>query len=750
MQSPEDEDEGTLLTGHGSHDTIGPSLHTKRRRRKEQQEEDDSSELSDESDDEEDSRRDAQKIRFNKMPLRIRSGSSPARPSKLKDEVTGDDVKVTITSPSRPPESFGLRRGSLSAVDTIKQRARRDTATSSEMSSENEDSLVFGRKKMLGRNAKQSLLLSDIIQEEEHKRHTDLDDEDELSGSDMSELEDIADADILLDIGAPLAAVDTLDSIPPVPPLRIGSTMSSHSSSPKKRRELPTELARLPTGRPLSLVQPVSLLSKALKTGGSADDNPLQKYATLSGKGEPNPLWIKVLFPGSEEEDSPIEVPTRKNKETGPLTVAEFIGLCLWRYVEDEKKPAIEGDQLDVNQWVVYMVDFGEVEYDFPPLGRTKPITDFTNNNNKPGRLRPGQKPWDEFAIVKANETQRTENEKVTPNLVQDAQRAGSIAQPERSRSETPSLFARTGGDLAVNSSFIPNRNPITGPSFALGAPRKDSTAQLLDLPTTTVPTSRGRSGVSKVLRIHYTDSETFSSSMIEIETTTDTYIAEVFRQACDRLHLTNRTLYVLKVRGTALVVPEDRTVEALAERTQLDLQRRRFIGIGGRDGAQSPSSGSPNAPLLLTTVGTPTKSKKKGFALVGSSSSRPAAYDVGAIGFHQLGPGGKRYQVLRRQPLSFAPSHPKVIALDGEYIHIMPAANMDLDGAGAGGKTTSVHMRDVIGCKVARKHPKLIRILVYREKETKRYEFEAGSRQEAAEIVDEIRRAVERVVGSN
>ena len=143
-------------------------------------------------------------------------------------------------------------------------------------------------------------------------------------------------------------------------------------------------------------------------------------------------------------------------------------------------------------------------------------------------------------------------------------------------------------------------------------------------------------------------------------------------------------------------------------------------------------------------------RSKKKGFALVGSSSSRPAAYDVGAIGFHQLGPGGKRYQVLRRQPLSFAPSHPKVIALDGEYVHIMPAANMDLDGAGAGGKTTSVHLRDVIGCKVARKHPKLLRILVYREKETKRYEFEAGSRQEAAEIVDEIRRAVERLGGPN
>ncbi|GAM90300.1 hypothetical protein ANO11243_083430 [Dothideomycetidae sp. 11243] len=735
--SQDDEDEGTLLTGHGSNDTIGPTLNARRRRRKEQQEDDDSSELSDESDDEED-KRDAQRIRFNKMPLRIRSGSSPARPSKLKDEVNSDDVKVMVTSPSRPPDSFGLRRGSLSAIDTIKQRARRDTATSSEMSSENEESMVFRRQRASGRAVKQSMLLSDIIQEEEHKRQT-TDMDDELSGeSDMSDLEDTADADMLLEIGAPLTTVDTFDSIPPVPPLKVSSNSSSQGMSPRKRKDTPAELSRLPTKRPVSMIQSVSLLSKALKTNGSGDENPLQKFATFSGKGETTPLWIKVLFPGSKDADAHIEVPTRKSKESGQLTVADFIGLCLWRYVEETKQPAIEGDDLNVNKWVVYMVDFGEVEYDFPPLGRTKPITDFTTNNNKPGRLRPGQKPWDEFAIVHANDKQFKENESATPDFNMDTtSRSASIAQPERSRSETPSLFTARQD----SSSFVPGRNPITGPSFALGALRKDSTAPLMDVPTANAPSSRNRTGVSKTIQINYTDMDTFQTSSFEIETTTDTYIAEVFRQACDRLNLTNRSLWVLKIRGTALTVPEDRTVEALADRLNLDLQRRRFIGE--RDGAQSPSSQSPNAPLLLTTVGTPTKTKKKGFAL---GSSKPA-YDVGAIGFHQLGPGGKRYQVLRRQPLSFAPSHPKVIALDSEYIHIMPAANMDLDG-GAGGKTTSVHLRDVIGCKVARKHPKLLRVLVYREKETKRYEFEAGSRAEAAEIVEEIRRGVERFGG--
>ena len=296
--------------------------------------------------------------------------------------------------------------------------------------------------------------------------------------------------------------------------------------------------------------------------------------------------------------------------------------------------------------------------------------------------------------------------------------------------------------DLAGMSSYVPNRNPITGPSFSMGAMRQNSVTPLADMPLPAAPASRGRSGVKKTLHIHYTDQETLQSRTIDIETSTDSYIAEIFRQACEQLNLTNRTLYVLKVRGTALVVPEDRTVEALSERTHLDLQRRRFIGFEERDGAHSPTAESPNAPLLLTSVGTPTKAKKRGFGL---GMSKPA-FDAGAIGFHQLGPGGKRYQVLRRQPLSFAPSHPKVIALDGEYIHIMPN-NSDLDGAS--GKTTSVHLKDVIGCKVARKHPKILRVVVFRERDPKRDELEAGSRAEAAEIVAEIRSGMEKFGGA-
>lgn len=46
----DEDDEGGMVTGRGSTDTVGPGPNVRRKRRREQQEEDDSSDLSDDSD----------------------------------------------------------------------------------------------------------------------------------------------------------------------------------------------------------------------------------------------------------------------------------------------------------------------------------------------------------------------------------------------------------------------------------------------------------------------------------------------------------------------------------------------------------------------------------------------------------------------------------------------------------------------------------------------------------------------------
>lgn len=53
----DEEDEGGMVTGRGSTDTVGPGPNIKRRKRREQHDEDDSSDLSDESEDDVDETR---------------------------------------------------------------------------------------------------------------------------------------------------------------------------------------------------------------------------------------------------------------------------------------------------------------------------------------------------------------------------------------------------------------------------------------------------------------------------------------------------------------------------------------------------------------------------------------------------------------------------------------------------------------------------------------------------------------------
>ena len=136
----EEVEDGGLLTGDA--DTMAPSIATKRRRRREH-EEDDSSDLSDDSEEEQDNRA-GQQIKFAKLPVRTRAGSSPLQSSNLRQ----------MTTASPPRAGAGTRRGSQSALDTVKERVRRDTVTSSEVSSENEfDNSGFHHQREAAREA---------------------------------------------------------------------------------------------------------------------------------------------------------------------------------------------------------------------------------------------------------------------------------------------------------------------------------------------------------------------------------------------------------------------------------------------------------------------------------------------------------------------------------------------------------------------------------------------------------------------
>ena len=613
------------------------------------------------------------------MPVRNRSGSSPIRSSFAKD-----GVEVLITSPSRRSNEGRLRSGSLTGVEAVKQRARRDTTTSSEMSSENElDPSLFGaRRKQTNpiKAAKAGSLLTEKHKEDERQQMSNLtttineDSEAESDRSDLSsEFAETADSESLLDD----VRASSLTDMPP--PLNV------NKESPSKLKNVASSslLQPLPPARPISTIQPISLLGQALRAGKSKPKNPVEAFARLSGKGALDPLNIRIYAPFSESPNKPFEMPLLKNVQASDsgeipqVTVADAIGLSLWRYREESLKPAIDESRLNVNLWVLRMVEDGEVEYDFPPLNRTQPIAAFTSNNNRGPRGRSREKPYDEFALVEATQAQIQENKKLTPKfdkLVEatkvEAPEAGSQRQSQIERKETP---------LAATAL----RKPAPAPADKPALPAIHSTPRM---------------GPPKMLKIHFTSLEAFSQ-ISTIEVTTDTYLAEVLDTVCKRWKL-DKSYHILKVSGTNTIAPVDRTVESLGARTDLDLVRRRFANDGALGLAGSPGSSSPNAPLILAAE-TSAKGQRKGKIM------HPLAQNPEIINNTAK---YKKYNVLRKQPMSFAPSHQRVLLMDEDYMHILPGeTGKTLFDSSV--KTSRVPFSMIVGGNGSTRHPKTFRV---------------------------------------
>ena len=617
------------------------------------------------------------------MPLRNRSGSSPIPESNLEDDLK-EGSESHLPSFAKPFGHTRLRGDSFGAVEAIKQRARRDTTTSSDMSSESEfNSSTFKRKQIpLGKSTNLTNLLQKKFKEDEMLRPSNLSEtinEDSPNESDASSLSsgfaETADPGSLLeDIRDPLPS--SLTNMKP--------TISLNLDSPRKSNHTPSTLLQaLPPPRPISTVQPISLLGQAIKARNSKPKNPLESFAKLSGKGALDPLYIRIYVPLSNFPTKSFEMPLLRMRpdatgaDKSQVTVAEAIGLSLWRYHEEGLEPSIEGTRLNVNRWTLRIFDDGEVDFDFPALSRTKPIVDFTLNNNRGVRARLRERPYDEFALVEATDDQFLENQSLTPMYNQQMESGPSTLPPE--------LKATTGPSM---SRIYTHSNLKSGP-------------QLADNPVVPVSHSTPRIGPPKSLRISFTNLEALTQ-ITTIEVTTDTYIAEVLDTVCKRWKL-DKADHILKVSGTNTVAPVDRTVEAMGAYADLILVRRRFATEGAIGFAGSPGSSSPNAPLLLT-AGTPTKKSKR---MIQPMQQPIFKQDLlGNLARY------KRYIVLRKQPMSFTSAHQRLLLMDDDYMHILPGDNgRTLFDSSA--KTSRIPFSMIVGCKVSRRHPKTFRVCI-------------------------------------
>ncbi|KAJ5081890.1 hypothetical protein NUU61_010154 [Penicillium alfredii] len=743
-----DDEEGGMVTGKNNMDITGRRHHgraQKKKGRRERQhqenqrqaeaEDDDSSDLSDESDDDGDNaRRAVDQIKFHKMPLRRdRADSSPIRSTDHRDR-----PEVMITSPSTHNVATHYRTGSLGTAVTSKERPRRDTTTSSDISTDNDADLRSYRQGQVQFSA------TDQVEEHRRKRRErtgsrgdesiaaeDLPDEAEDSGAESvgsalsSEFDATAGSGSLLLAGVgitgTLGASSPMISMHKLPP-----GTGPQNASPRKSKTPAPELQDLPPPRPISTIQPVSLLTRQLKARKRAPSNPVEKFMVLSGRGQDDSLYLKIYAPFASDPEDPLDLPLMREsklaEQPAPVTVAETIGLALWKYSEDARDPSIEREKLTVNRWTLRMVEDGEVEYDFPALGRTLPMTDFTSNNNQASKARGRSrgKPYDEFALVEASKTEFQENERLYPQFSQ------SLGSDE---SDQPVGLAVSSTQPATQAKPAPPRqNPILGQPFSSAL--NDSTLTPADRPAVPVSHATPRLGVSKTLKVRFINLEA-SAHVMTLNTSTDSYIAELLDSVCKRWGL-DKGNYLLKVMGSNTIAPLDRTVEALGNITELDLVRRRF-GAGPLSLGGSPGSSSPNAPLMVDSSNPTTvkKGKKGGQRMLSSLSQKQ---DL-------IGGYYRRYHVFRKQPMTFTASNHRILTFDNDYMHIMPA---ETGKTGSDAKTRSIGFNDVVGCKVSRRHPKSFRVVVLRGNdatEQKRYDFESRNALEAVEIVDEIKK---------
>jgi hypothetical protein len=672
------------------------------------------------------------RIKFDKMPIRRdRADSSPRRSEDQRER-----PEVMITTPST--------QNVANQDHQVPLRPRRDTTTSSDLSTDNEtehrgykqgqvqfsgsDQILEPprrRRERTGSRGAESLALGELHEE----------DEDEDSGAESVGSAISSDFDNTAGSGSLLLAgvAGGLNMSSPMMINKLPSGTGLQNGPSRKHRTPAPALQDLPPPRPISMIKPVSLLTSQLTSRKRAPSNPVDKFVVLSGRGQGDPLYLKIYVPFSSDPDDPLDLSlTRESKlaeQPALVTVAETIGLALWKYLEDARGPKIAREKLTVNRWTLRMVDDGEVEYDFPALGRTLPMMDFTSNNNQSAKSRGRSrgKPYDEFALVEASTSEFEENERLYPQF------STSVGSEEADQLVNLGVPGAQPAAQKKTPQTTPARaNPILGHPFSSAL--NHSTLTPADRPAVPISHATPRLGVSKTLKIRFINTEA-SAHVMTINTSTDSYIAEILDTVCKRWGQ-DKGNYLLKVMGSNTIAPLDRTVEALGSITELNLVRRRFGG-GPLALGTSPGSSSPNAPLMVDTVDTTTSKKSKKEAKKGAQRALPSSSQKQ----DNLGGYYRRYHVFRKQPMSFTASNHRILTFENDYMHIVPG---DTSKTVSSGKTRSISFSDVIGSKVSRRHPKSFRVMIVRGNdatEQKRYDFEARNTNEAEEIVGEIKK---------
>ncbi|KAL8283256.1 hypothetical protein RQP46_006034 [Phenoliferia psychrophenolica] len=423
------------------------------------------------------------------------------------------------------------------------------------------------------------------------------------------------------------------------------------------------------------------------KSDSPSASNPFSAlYAALASRAS-DALSLSIYFPHSKTPNKPLKVNVKKD-----LSVEEVIGAGLWSYWEEGREPKLDVDAEDpqhdeTTKWNLRIVeDDGEVDEDFPALDRTRAISAFS---------------FGEFAIVKASPQQLKDNRAKQSTIQRRPSRV--LAPPKRGAALAPPPLPVQ--PVAATSSSMMLGPASVAPAMSSFQPGTMAVSSALAVPV--------------LLKVRLPPLPGVEAINTTINVPNDMYLTDVLDHLCKKRGLDNPKDWALVVEhdGVEIVVPLDRTVNSLGDRHNLNLVKRSQIpSLRGQSRQATVRTNVNPSASIFKRLSEPPQPKYQ------SASDLTSAY--------------VRYQVQRKLPMPLG-RHPRTIAIDGDYIHFMPS---DSKGMLSGGRTSSFHISNVHECKVSRRAPSSFKLLVQKDRVDKRYDFEAESPKQAAEIVAHIK----------
>ncbi|EIW77134.1 hypothetical protein CONPUDRAFT_109640 [Coniophora puteana RWD-64-598 SS2] len=439
-----------------------------------------------------------------------------------------------------------------------------------------------------------------------------------------------------------------------------------------------------------------SALSAALVSSGGSTNPFSELYASISGRGETACMDVTVFFPhATKPAGRPMNLSVRKD-----ATVEEAVGFALWNYWEEGWLPKLDEDLKDEDDspylkamgWVMRIAeDDGEVDEDFPPPDRTGKISKFN---------------MDAYAVLRATATQIRQNQELETMIARRPSRV--IAAPRRPSENT-----------AANVHPAPpgvGGGALTLPNFAgLGAISAHGSTPILS--SSLGPSSSH--GPQVFLRIQVAENADAAFRSTTIEVSAGMYMQESLELVCKRREL-NPKDYALLLKDPVILIPLDRTVASLQGKRDLTLVKRSMLPSLGIEPESKTTRGiDPNASILKRASDVPE-------IQLSAMMDYTNAY--------------KKYTIYRKMPM--LARQERTLAIDGEYVHIMPSANNANKARVVfdSGKTISFHIKSIVECQQSTKSSVLFKIIIPRETRNKRYDFEADTPRLASEIVQTIR----------